>query len=271
MRCRFASVIAAIVSLSASAALADFRDDRRIMAEVDSNPLVRDRELVEVRSLAACLTAAQIDDFATLANKGAEDVARFAGIEPPKGRIVIYLSPDVEISHTYTASSRHGARVFIDSRRVVDNDAPYLHELVHAVVGDGGAMWLEEGFASWVASSVATKYGGYYAPVLSAANDRVDAQARGVVERARGTDEPRNWFTPDDPRLPSQHERRNFYIVSHSFTKFLAGSLGTKQLVTIFRADDTSALPRISGVSIEEWRRRWMAKLGENAVVASKR
>lgn len=241
------------------------------MAEVDASPLVRECELVEVRSATASLTAAQIDDFATLANQGAADVARFAGIEPPKQRIVIYLSPEIEISHTYTASSRHGARVFIDSRRVIDHDAPYLHELVHAVAGNGGAMWFEEGFASWVASSVATAYGGYYAPVLSGANDRVDAQARRVVESARGTDEPSNWFTKEDPQLPSQHERRNFYIVSHSFTKFLATSLGTKQLVAIFRADDAAALPRISGVSIDKWRQRWMAKLGEGTVVASRR
>ncbi|MGH9421514.1 MAG: hypothetical protein ACRD3J_16165 [Thermoanaerobaculia bacterium] len=266
---RIAMVIAGIVSLSAVTARADYRDDRRIMAEVDSRPLVGDCELVEVRTAAGSLTPDQIDQFATLANKGAADVARFVGVERPRRRIVIYLSPHVDISHTYTASSRHESRMFIDSRRVADHDAPYLHELVHAVVGDGGAMWLEEGFASWVASSVATTYGGYYAPVLSAPNDRVDAQARGVVERARGTDEPNTWFTADDPQLASQHERRNFYIVSHSFTKFLATSLGTKQLVTIFRADDPSALPRISGVSIDTWRQRWMTKLGEGAVAAS--
>jgi hypothetical protein len=269
MRRRIAILIAGIVALSATVALADFREDRRIMAAVDASPLVCEGEIVEIRSAAPYLTSAQIDDFATLANKGAADVARFTGVEPPKQRIVIYLAPDVEISHTYTASSRHGARVFIDSRRVADHDAPYLHELVHAVVGNGGAMWLEEGFASWVASSVATAYGGYYAPVLSAANDRVDVQARRVVESARGTDEPRTWFTTEDPQLPSQHERRNFYIVSHSFTKFLATSLGTKQLVAIFRADDAAALPRVSGVSIDEWRKRWMSKLGEEPVVAS--
>jgi hypothetical protein len=266
---RIAIVIAGIVSLSAVTARADYREDRRIMADVDRSPMVSACDLVDVRGAAGSLTPDQIEQFATLANKGAADVARFVGVEPPKRRIVIYLSPHVDISHTYTASSRHESRMFIDSRRVADRDAPYLHELVHAVVGDGGAMWLEEGFASWVASSVATTYGGYYAPVLSNPNDRVDAQARGVVERTRGTNEPNTWFTSDDPQLDSQHERRNFYIVAHSFTKFLATSLGTKQLVTIFRANDAEALPRISGVSIEAWRRRWMTKLGESAVVAS--
>lgn len=270
MRSRIAIVIAAIVSLSAATGLADFRDDRRLMSEVDQNPVVCIQGNIEVRGLAGSLTDEQVGAFATLAEKGAADIARFTGVEPP-ARIVIYLSRRVEISHTYTASVRHESRVFIDSTRVADHDAPYLHELVHAVVGNGGAMWLEEGFASWVASSVATTYGGYYAPVLSAPNDGVDTQARGVVERARGTEEPRNWFTSEDPQLPSQHERRNFYIVSHSFTKFLAASLGTKQLVTIFRADDASALPRISGVSIDEWRQRWISKLGESAVVASGR
>jgi hypothetical protein len=266
---RFAIVIAGIVSLSAATARADFRDDRRIMAEVDRSPLVSECDLVEVRGAAGSLTQDQIEQFATLANKGAADVARFAGVERPKQRIVIYLSPHVDISHTYTASSRHQSRIFIDSRRIADHDAPYLHELVHAVVGDGGAMWLEEGFASWVASSVAATYGGYYAPVLSAPNDHVDAQARAVVERTRNTGEPNTWFTSDDPQLDSQHERRNFYIVSHSFTKFLATSLGTKQLVTIFRANDATALARMSGISIDTWRQRWMTNLGEGAAVAS--
>jgi len=259
-------MIAAIVALSAMPAIADFREDRGIIAEVDQNPLVRVRGNIEVRTGAGSLTAAQIDEFAVLAEKGAADIGRFTGVEPPK-HIVIYLSPKVGISHTYTGSSRHEPRVFIDSDRVPDHTAPYLHELVHAVVGDGGAMWLEEGFASWVASSVATKYGGYYASVLSAGNDRVDEQARSVVARSAG--EARTWFTEDEPKLSSQRERRAFYILAHSFTKFLANTLGTTRLVSIHRADDVHALARFSGVSNAEWERRWMAALGEGEKVAA--
>jgi hypothetical protein len=243
--------------------MADFREDRRITAEVESNPVVCIQGNVEVRSMGGSLTDEQVGAFATLAEKGVGDIARFTGVEPPE-RIVIYLSPRVDISHTYTGSARHQPHVFINSNRVPDQTAPYLHELVHAVVGNGGAMWLEEGFASWVASSVATKYGGYYAAVLSDDNDRVDAQARVVLTRTRGTDEPRNWFTAEEPQLASQRERRNFYIVSHSFTKFLAASLGTSRLVSIFRADQVQALPQLSGVPIDEWRRRWLAELAKD-------
>jgi hypothetical protein len=262
-------MIAAIVALSAMPMVADYRDDRSLMAEVDQNPLVRVRGNIEVRTGAGSLTAGQIDEFAALAEKGAADIARFTGVEPPK-HIVIYLSPKVGISHTYTGSSRHQPRVFIDSERVPDHTAPYLHELVHAVVGDGGAMWLEEGFASWVASSVATKYGGYYASVLSAGNDHVDAQARSVMARSPNPGEARTWFTGDEPHLSSQSERRAFYILAHSFTKYLATTLGTSRLVNIHRADDVHALAKVSGVSNAEWERRWLAELGESEKVAGR-
>ena len=196
-------------------------------------------------------TPAQLDDFADLAEKGAGDIARFTGVTPRKQRILIYLSPRIDISHTYPhypGSHHHEARVFIDSERVEHHTAPYLHELVHAVVGDGGAMWLEEGFASWVASSVATTYGGYYAPVLSEGNARVDGQARDVLERARGAAEAAAWFDSDSPNL-SQRDRRSFYILSHSFTKYLGNTLGTSRLVRIHRADNVHALERITGIS----------------------
>jgi hypothetical protein len=264
-------MIAAIVSLSAMPALADFVDDRQIIAEVDRRPLVQAKGNIEVRSAEGCLTTEQLSEFAALAEKAAADISRFTGVAPGRRRIVIYLSPSIGISHTYTGSLRHAPRVFIDSERVAGHTAPYIHELVHAVVGDGGPMWLEEGFAEWVASSVATKYGGYYAPVLTAANDRIDAQARSVMARSRNAGETRTWFTEDEPQLSSQNERRAFYILAHSFTKFLATTLGTTRLVSIHRADDVHALARVSGVSNAEWERRWLAELGEGEKVAAGR
>jgi len=246
--------------------MADFGDDSRTVNEVDRNAAIRVRDTIEVHSLDGSLTPAQLDDFADLAQKGATDIARFTGVTPRSQRILIYLSPRIDISHTYPhypGSSHHEARVFIDSERVEHHDAPYLHELVHAVVGDGGAMWLEEGFASWVASSVATNYGGYYAPVLSEGNDRVDSQARAALERSRGAAEAAGWFDSDSPNL-SQRDRRSFYILSHSFTKYLGTTLGTSRLVRIHRANNAHALELISGISLDEWRTRWMASLGES-------
>jgi hypothetical protein len=266
MKCRLGLMIGAIVILSASAAMADFSDDFRTVNEVNRNAAVRVRDRIEVHSLDGSLTPAQLDDFANLAEKGVVDISRFTGVAPNKQRILIYLSPRIDISHTYPhypGSLHHEARVFIDSGRVEHHTAPYLHELVHAVVGDGGAMWLEEGFASWVASSVASTYGGYYAPVLSQGNDRVDGQARDVLERSRGAAQAAAWFGCDSPDL-SQRERGSFYILSHSFTKYLGNTLGTKRLVRIHRAGDDRALERISGISLDQWRTRWMSTLGES-------
>jgi hypothetical protein len=246
--------------------MADFGDDFRIVNAVDRDSTIRLRHNVEVRSQAGSLTAQQLDDFADLADKGVADIARLTGVPPRKERILIYLSPDIDISHTYPRyprSTHHEARVFIDSERVAHHTAPYLHELVHAVVGDGGSMWLEEGFASWVASSVAAQYGGYYAPILSGPNERVDAEARAVLERSRGAVMAAAWFADEAPNL-SQRERPSFYVLSHSFTKYLAGQLGTSRLVRIHRADDVGALALTSGITLDEWRSRWIASLGES-------
>jgi hypothetical protein len=266
MKCRFVVVMAAIVALSATAVLAEFGDnDRQVVAEVDGNATIRIGHDVEVRSLAGSLTPAQLDDFVARADKGAADIARFTGVEPQRERIVIYLSPRIGISHTYPhypASRRHEPRMFLDSERVAEHSAPYLHELVHAVVGDGGAMWLEEGFAEWVASSVAARYGGYYAPVMSGSNNRVDDQARAVIDHSGGAYEAATWFASNEPDL-SQRERRSFYILAHSFTKFLAASLGTKRLVAIHRANNPRALSYVTGIPMAEWRSRWLAELGE--------
>jgi hypothetical protein len=266
MKRRLGVMIAAIVILSASAVMADFSDDFRTVNEVDRNAAVRVRDNIEVHSLDGSLTPAQLDDFADLAEKGATDIGRFTGVPQRKQHILIYLSPRIDISHTYPhypGSVDHEARVFIDSERVDHHTAPYLHELVHAVVGDGGSMWLEEGFASWVASSVASTYGGYYAPVLSQGNDRVDGQARDVLERARGAAEAAKWFDSESPDL-TQRERRSFYILSHSFTKYLANTRGTSRVVRIHRANNVRALELTSGVSLDEWRTRWMESLGES-------
>ena len=121
MRYRLVEMIAVIVILSASAVLADFSDDFRTVNEVDRNPAVRVRDSIEVHSLDGSLTPAQLDDFADLAEKGAGDIARFTGVTPRKQRILIYLSPRIDISHTYPhypGSLNHEARVFIDSERV---------------------------------------------------------------------------------------------------------------------------------------------------------
>jgi hypothetical protein len=257
-------VLLMLSTLLAGNVAADLRTDKGISAEIDRNPAVRVRGNVEVRCAAGVLSDSALDEFAGLAAKGVRDIAEFTGVPAPP-RIVVDLSPRVDISHTYPhfpALADHAPRSFIDSARVADHSAPYLHELVHAVAGSGGAKWLEEGFASWVASSVASQYGGYYAPVLSNTNDQVDAQARRVLELTAGN-ETSAWFTAvDAPEFATQLERRGFYIVAHSFTKFLAQTLGKRTLIRIHRQNDISALARMSGASIEEWEQRWRRSLG---------
>jgi len=241
-------------------ALADVKEDRRVAAEVDAAPEVRSRPDVEVRALKGSLDDRDPDDFADLAQKGVLDIERFTGMKRNRAqRIVIYVSPRIDISHTYPRypdSPSHEARMFLDSERVASRTAPYLHELVHAVVGDGGAMWLEEGFAEWVASSVAQQYGGYYAAVLSASNDHVDAQARAVIATGGGRNV-EEWFRAHEPAFTTPRERRDFYVLAHSFTKYLAQTVGTRELVQIHRSGNSRAVSRMSS----RWEGRWMGEL----------
>lgn len=260
----FAGLLIATFAISADAGM---WQDKRIAAEVDRAPAVAVRPDVEVRALNGALSGADLDRFATMAQSGVVDIQRLTGVHRDRAqRIVIYLSPRVGISHTFPhwpASPAHEPRVFIDSERVADGDAPYLHELVHAVVGDGGAMWLEEGFAEWAASSVARRYGGYYAPVMSDDNDRVDAQARAVLA-SRGAANVPAWFAASSPDFGDQNQRRDFYILSHSFTKYLAGRLGTRELVRSHRAEIAASLAK-------EWEPRWEAAMTTRVAVAPRR
>ncbi|HVR38898.1 MAG TPA: hypothetical protein VMU84_07360 [Thermoanaerobaculia bacterium] len=194
------------------------------------------------------------DAFAALFDKGVNDIERFTGIHraPDAPRIAVYVARRMGISRTFPHPQ---PRMFFDAARIRDHDAPYLHETVHAVAGDGGTMWLEEGFAEYVASAVADQFGGYYAPILSDDNDHVDAQAREVADDA-------GWLMEHRPDLRDSDTRTNFYIVAHSFTKFLGEKLGVRKLAAIHRANDPSALTRSTGRSLSSWRAEWRAGLG---------
>lgn len=67
------------------------------------------------------------------------------------------------------------------------------------------------------------------------------------------------------PDFATQRERSGFYIVAHSFTKFLAQSIGKRKLIRVHRQNDVRALARISGVPIEEWEQRWRRSLAKAA------
>ena len=242
-------------------------DDADLAARLDRTAIERSTARVVIRFEPGELTEVQMDDFVALSDRAVRDVAAFTGLPEPVQRVRIYVAPEVEISHTLPGRE---PRMFISSDRVADRTAPYLHEMVHAVAGKGGAMWLEEGFASYVASAVAARYGGYYAPVLSDGNDGVDVQARDAMTAPDAGHE-LDWIRRGaTPRFADQEQRRRFYILAHSFTKFLARHLGMQRLVAVHRANDGNALRREAG----GWEREWLASLSlppERSLAAASR
>ena len=249
---------------------ADFREDKVISARVDESGVEQTSGCVHVHFDANVLTSEQRSGFAELADKGAMAIASFTGIDEP-AHIDVYVVRDDLVSHTFPhwpASRDHNPRVFLAAGRVEHHRAPYLHELVHAVVGDGGAVWLEEGYASYVASEVSTHYGGYYAPVLSRGNDRVDAQAAAIIRRESPDQLAKEleWIRGDtEPSFAHDEERTSFYILSHSFTKFLAERLGLKTLTAIHRRNDIEELARRTGKTSSAWRQEWVRKLSDES------
>lgn len=266
LRTATTAALALILSIAPAVASASFRDDRRLSDELDRDGVVETTPHLRVVAQRGSLDARDLHAFAASAEKGILDIARFTGIEAPP-RTEIYLSDQIGVSHTFPhfpGSADHAPRLFIDSERVAHRTAPYLHELVHAVVGDGDAMWLEEGYASWVASAVATRYGGYYAPVLSQPNDRVDAQAAEIVrsDTPEQLERELDWMRGDsEPHFALDAERTSFYVLSHSFTKFLALKIGKQKLTEIHRANDVRELGRRTGKTASAWRDEWLTWL----------
>ena len=245
---------------------ADVTEDDVISRRVEQNGIVQRTTGVTIYYERDGVDARTLSEFSKLAEQGLADIETFTGMKRSSTAPVrIYVAEDIGISHTYPqypTSAAHEPRVFLDAERVRDRTAPYLHELVHTVAGEGGEMWLEEGFASYVASEVARKYGGYYAPVLSESNERVDAQAREEIAETSHRDLDRTLAFIGDhrPRFRNQNDRQRFYVLSHSFTKFLAAKLGLQRLIAVHMARGQHALGH-AGAETARWKAEWWSQL----------
>ncbi len=198
--------------------------------------------------------------FTRLASGGVADLERllFAGAAPWEP-VRFVVSARIDMSRTF------GRTVLLPLRRVKSREAPYLHETVHALLPSAHrSTWLTEGLACYLESWVAENVGGYDAHVFSDASDRgIHAAAREHLQTVRGRDVlPWVGVAGEPPRLFEDRTgvARPFYVLAHSFTKFLIERIGLAAVVDLTRErSPEDALARRTGRDAAAWREDWLS------------
>ena len=255
------SLVAA--TLGAGIACAPFertsrRGDVRTVSRCEAS-----RAVVDFDPEGALATSEQVA-FTELVDRGIGDLERVLLVSPPieprsGRRIRFVVSPRVAMSRTF------GRTVLLPLTRVRDRRAPYLHETVHALVPTSNrSSWLTEGLACYLESWTAENVSGYDAHVFTRAGDRTihQAAARYLLTNTGRAVLP--WIgAPGQP--PGLSEDRNsvarpFYVLSHSFTKYLVESLGLSAVAGLASTPDPEReLARLSGREASRWREEWLA------------
>jgi hypothetical protein len=131
------------------------------------------------------------------------------------------------------------------------------------------SMWLSEGFASYVQSYVAEHMGGYDGYVFSwGGNANVDRLARRYLARDGGKSVLP--FVAGAGSPPDVWEERRqvaapFYVLSHSFVKYLVEHAGLETVKKLVGAQDVEAsLRRETERGLSEWKSDWLRSLDDS-------
>jgi hypothetical protein len=212
------------------------------------------------------LAPAQMERFARLVERGISDIDGYlsdgAAAASPDARKIRY-----EIASSIPMSRSYRRTVLLPAERVKTDSAPYLHETTHVLMPVRSRwMWLSEGFASFVQSYVAEHIGGYDGYVFSyGGNANVDRLARRYLGGDAG--QAVLAFVGGARSPPEVWEERRqvaapFYVLSHSFVKYLVEHAGLQAVKGLLRADDVPAeLERATRRGIAEWKAGWLASL----------
>jgi hypothetical protein len=176
-------------------------------------------------------------------------------------KIHFYVGSDVPLSRTERRT------VMLPAERVKTRQAPYLHETAHVLAPvRSRSMWLSEGFASFVQSYVAENIGGYDGYVFSwGGNRNVDRLARKYLETEQGRSVLPYVGAGGSP--PDVWEERRqvaapFYVLSHSFVKYLVENAGLDCVKELLGAADLKkAIARNTSRSLEDWKAQWLASV----------
>jgi RNA polymerase sigma factor (TIGR02999 family) len=220
------------------------------------------------------LTDAQARRFAGLIDQGIADVD--ALLRPVaqgrlrEGRVTFRVMNGLALSTT------RGRTVSLLADRVRSDSAPYLHETTHVLLpAPHRSVWLTEGFASYVESYVAENVGGYDARVFTKTGNRgVDREASRWLARGQGVEVLPYVGQPGEPPEMREERRRvaaPFYVLSHSFTRFLVERLGLAAVVAaVSSRDPDGELARRSGRDTAALKREWLAGLSAMRMIGSR-
>lgn len=214
------------------------------------------------------LTAQQMERFVAIADRGIADIVIYLGSGldaarsgPP--RITFQISSEIETSRAFRRT------ILLPMERVKRDSAPYLHETAHVLLPTQcRCPWLGEGFASYVQAYVSENLGGYDGAIFSwGGNPNVDRLARRYLTTGAGRAVlPYVGVEAAPPEIESDRRRvaAPFYVLSHSFVKFLVEKAGLEPVKSLHEAAEPgAALKQKTGRSVDWWRAEWLAFVQE--------
>ncbi len=162
------------------------------------------------------------------------------------------------ISHTLGGYEQRNYRqpaVFLSFAR--ERRAPYLHESVHIVAPDWGALWLREGLAVFL-----SRRESRWPMLLRFAGRDIDVNAPGSEQLARACLATASGQAAWDlvgldgvPVLLNRDIRTAFYLLSGALVERLDASCGRETVMAAYRSKTPAAtLARLSGRSVEAWK-----------------
>ena len=253
MRFLLAGSVVVLTMTGAFAQPPTWQSERELAGQMRQSGAVREGEHVIAYYEDGAFSPQAMDEFSALLERGVADIAKFTGAplpDPaaPRRKISYFVSSKVDISRA------RGRSIYLPLERVRTRSAPYLHETTHILLPcDDCALWLSEGYASFVQSYVSEHVGGYDGQIFTRnGNIGVDKDAARWLGNDRG--KAMLPYVGTSLEEPDLSDRRGaaapFYLLAQSLVKFLVEKTG---LTDIHALAELKTLP--------ELREKWVVAL----------
>ena len=229
------------------------------IASIKSNAdkYVSDRSILWVEQ--GYLTAKKATSLQQKIDRAIQDIESFIGIQFDKAaynkeRIEYFVYSGQEVSHTITNyQPRKYMHPVIFLTFAAEDRSPYLHETVHIIAWDWHTPWIEEGLAVFLNDTLNGD------PTFPNYGKDIDQQAKSMLGYKAAL---RLVGNQGIPAFPTWEERRAFYTLAGSFTKYLYTELGMEKLMRIYHAEDTKkAITTITGKKLDLLKKEWLENL----------